>query len=117
MFGQDTGLVIHYTQALILGVVTSCTRVCPLLNWLKRKLVSTQADDANSARAGRAAELISSGIAAESRGDVEAAEEMFRQATDISPEWAQAHLNLGMARQSKGDLRGAVASYERAIAL
>ncbi len=50
-------------------------------------------------------------------GEIEAAVEQLREAIRLSPEFADAHYNLGTALQAQGAVRDAIAAYRRAIEL
>lgn len=62
-------------------------------------------------------QLIESGIAAESRGDVEMAERLYRQAIEADPASAAARMNLGIVLHGNGDPAGAAAQHRFAIKL
>ncbi len=62
-------------------------------------------------------QLIESGIAAESRGDLAAAERFYRQAVEADPASASARMNLGIVLQASGDPAGAAAQHTSAIGL
>ncbi len=65
----------------------------------------------------RADRLIATGVAAEKRGDLKQALACFREAADLAPRHAAAHLNLGIGLEASGDAEGAIRSYEAAIEL
>ena len=65
----------------------------------------------------RADALIAQGNSAESAGRLEEARELYREAVRLAPQYARAHLNLGIALEALGDSAGAVASHEQALAL
>lgn len=61
--------------------------------------------------------LIAEGNRAEDAGRLEHACALYSEAVRLAPQWAKAHLNLGIALQALGDHAGATASYEKALAL
>lgn len=65
----------------------------------------------------RASRAIESGIAAEARGEAAEAERYFRQALEIDPASAPAHMNLGMVLQGRGDSMAAAGAHAKAVAL
>lgn len=74
---------------------------------------------------GRAVELhpqsgiyrINLGIAFETLGRLEEAEQQYREGVRLQPGLAQAHYNLGHVQTALGDLEGAVDSYREAVRL
>jgi predicted TPR repeat methyltransferase len=50
------------------------------------------------------------------RGDLEAAADLFEQATDLAPGYASAWFALGEVREQLGNLEGAIAAFRRATA-
>ena len=82
-----------------------------LPGWLRRKTRQGQPD--SEAVSG----LIESGIAAESRGEDDAAERLFRQAVALAPLSARAHMNLGIALQRRDAFDTAAASHAEAVRL
>jgi tetratricopeptide (TPR) repeat protein len=61
--------------------------------------------------------LIEQGNRAEDAGKLHEALALYREAVKLAPQSARAHLNLGIALAALGDEAGAVAGYERALAL
>ena len=61
--------------------------------------------------------LIAEGNRAEDAGKLAEACALYREAVRLAPQWAKAHLNLGIALQALGDHAGAAGSYEKALAL
>ena len=57
------------------------------------------------------------GAAAHERGDLSRAAEAYRRAIEISPQFAEAHANLGVVLARLGQYKEAVLSYERALAI
>lgn len=55
------------------------------------------------------------GIAAEDRGDANAAMQWYTRALKIRPAYAEAHYNLGGIQAARGDNEGAIQSYKEAI--
>jgi tetratricopeptide (TPR) repeat protein len=53
----------------------------------------------------------------QSRGDLAAAERLYRHAVSLNPRHAALAYDLGYARQRQGDLQGAIEQYRAAIAL
>ena len=51
-----------------------------------------------------------------SNGDKAGAEASYRRALEIDPNYADAHYNLGILLEEKGDVKGAIASTEKFIA-
>ncbi|HUQ75025.1 MAG TPA: tetratricopeptide repeat protein, partial [Burkholderiales bacterium] len=64
-----------------------------------------------------AEQLIAQGNRLEDGGDLARACELYRQAAALAPDYARAHLNLGIGLEASGDAQGARASYEKALAL
>jgi len=82
-----------------------------LPDWLRRKTARVRPD------ADTLSGLIESGIAAESRGENDAAEKLFREAIAHDPLSAQAHMNLGIALQRRDEFHAAAASHAEAVRL
>ena len=61
--------------------------------------------------------LIAEGNRAEDAGKLEEACALYREAARLAPQSARAHLNLGIALQALGNDAGAIAGYEKALAL
>jgi protein O-GlcNAc transferase len=61
--------------------------------------------------------LIAEGNRAEDAGKLQEACALYREAARLAPQSAKAHLNLGIALQALGDDAGAVAGYEKALAI
>jgi protein O-GlcNAc transferase len=61
--------------------------------------------------------LITEGNRAEDAGKLQEACALYREAARLAPQSAKAHLNLGIALQALGDEAGAVAGYEKALAI
>lgn len=61
--------------------------------------------------------LIGGGDKAGSEGKLREACELYRKAVNVSPGYAKAHLNLGIALEAMRDADGAIRSYEAALAL
>lgn len=60
--------------------------------------------------------LIAQGDTAESAGDSVRARELYRQAADLAPDYPKAQVSLGITLESLGDVPGAIACYEKALA-
>jgi protein O-GlcNAc transferase len=65
----------------------------------------------------RADAAIAQGDVLEAEGDLDGAEAFYREAVGAAPDYARAHLNLGIVRAARGDDEGAIASYERVLAI
>jgi predicted O-linked N-acetylglucosamine transferase (SPINDLY family) len=61
--------------------------------------------------------LIARGNAAEKEGKLREACELYRMAARSAPDYAKAHLNLGIALDALGEAQGARAALEKALAL
>ena len=61
--------------------------------------------------------LIAEGNKAESSGKLREACEQYRKAVDAAPDYAKAHLNLGIGLEAAGDIDAAIRSYEAALAI
>lgn len=61
--------------------------------------------------------LIARGNAAEKEGKLREACELYRMAASSAPQYAKAHLNLGIALEALGDAPGARAALEKALSL
>ena len=59
--------------------------------------------------------LIAEGKSVEREGRLDEACARYRAAVDAAPEYAAAHLNLGIGLEALGDNEGAIRSYERAL--
>eukprot|EP00614_Pseudopedinella_elastica_P028952 CAMPEP_0172627400 /NCGR_PEP_ID=MMETSP1068-20121228/156011_1 /TAXON_ID=35684 /ORGANISM="Pseudopedinella elastica, Strain CCMP716" /LENGTH=212 /DNA_ID=CAMNT_0013437269 /DNA_START=37 /DNA_END=672 /DNA_ORIENTATION=+ len=53
----------------------------------------------------------------QAKGELDEAEDAYRKAIDLDPDYASAHTNLGVALHNKGDLTGAEDATRRAIDL
>jgi tetratricopeptide (TPR) repeat protein len=91
-------VVLRYCAVLGLGVALPC------------------ASPAQSAASdGRLQSLFKQGALAMHNGDATAAETAFRQATEIDPGFAPAHLDLGLAELKQGKLLDAIASIKKSL--
>lgn len=61
--------------------------------------------------------LIARGTEAEREGRVQEACALYRLAVEGAPDYAKAHLNLGIGLEATGDLAGAARCHERALSL
>ena len=61
--------------------------------------------------------LVNTGAVLERRGEVEAAEALYKRAVAVSPTPPQAHKNLGDQAWARGDHEGARVQYEKAVKL
>jgi protein O-GlcNAc transferase len=61
--------------------------------------------------------LIARGNLAENAGRLQEACELYREAVRLAPQYAKAHLNLGIALEALGDSAGAAECYEKALAI
>jgi len=61
--------------------------------------------------------LVNTGAVLERRGEVEAAEALYKRAVAVSPAPPQAHKNLGDQEWARGDYEAARVQYERAVKL
>jgi protein O-GlcNAc transferase len=59
--------------------------------------------------------LIARGNLAENEGRLQEACELYREAVRLAPQYAKAHLNLGIALEALGDSAGAIACHEKAL--
>jgi len=75
-------------------------------------LVHTMFSCAQSPASARA--LVKQGTLLMSRNKVDAAIESYTRAIELSPHYAEAYVDRGMARRAKGDLAGAIDDYEKA---
>jgi predicted O-linked N-acetylglucosamine transferase (SPINDLY family) len=71
--------------------------------------MSTQARD-------EADRLIADGNRAEERGRLEEARDLYGCAVAVAPDYARAHVNLGIALEALGDPEGAATSHQAALA-
>ncbi len=62
-------------------------------------------------------ELIVEGNGLEDAGRLAEAEALYRQAVARAPRHARAHLNLGIVLDARGDVDGAVAAFEKVLAI
>jgi tetratricopeptide (TPR) repeat protein len=90
------GSAIKITNALIVSLFLVNTAICP-------------AQSPASAK-----ELVKKGTLLMSRNKVDAAIESYSRAIELSPNYAEAYVNRGMARRAKGDLAGSIEDYEKA---
>lgn len=65
----------------------------------------------------KADELVGSGRSHEDAGQLEQACECYRQAVQLAPDHASAHLNLGIALAALGDEKAAAGAYDVVLAL
>jgi tetratricopeptide (TPR) repeat protein len=63
-----------------------------------------------------AQETLKIGVAYHQAGQLQQAEQIYRQVLAANPHQAEAHNNLGTIRQSAGDLAAALACYQNAVA-
>ena len=61
--------------------------------------------------------LVNTGAILARRGELEAAEALYKRAVSVSPAPPQAHKNLGDQAYAKGDMEGARVQYEKAVKL
>jgi protein O-GlcNAc transferase len=61
--------------------------------------------------------LIAEGNKAENSGKLREACEQYRKAVAAAPDYAKAHLNLGIGLEAAGDIDAAIRSYEAALAI
>lgn len=75
-----------------------------MLGWRSKKNGTEAAD-----------RLIDEGNRLENGGEFRQACELYRQAVALAPEYAKAHVNLGIGLEALGDIDGAIASHARAL--
>ena len=73
------------------------------------------ASPALAAAATEAETLVEQGLGLVQRGQLEAAQGVFEQATALDPNLAAAHYNLGLVRRQQGNLQGAASAFWQAI--
>ena len=61
--------------------------------------------------------LVNTGAVLERRGELEAAEALYKRAVAVAPVPPQAHKNLGDQAWARGDHEGARVQYEKAVKL
>ena len=61
--------------------------------------------------------LVVEGNRAEDLGRLEEARDLYRRAVAAAPDYARAHVNLGIALEALGDMEGAAASHRAALAV
>ena len=85
---------------------------------LFRRVSPSAASDEHAAASANetADQIIAEGNRAENEGNFHEACEKYRKAVETSPEYAKAHLNLGIGLMAIGDTTGAVEAYEKALA-
>ena len=66
---------------------------------------------------GNAVHLFNYAVYASNAGNVELADEFYAKAAEVDPEFAPAHLQIGMARAREEDREGAIAAFERFLEL
>ena len=66
---------------------------------------------------GNAVNLFNYAVYASNAGNVELADEFYAKAAEADPEFAPAHLQIGMARARQEDRDGAIAAFERYLEL
>lgn len=74
-------------------------------------------NDAAASAQDLADHLIAQGNRAETEGDFREACEHYRKAVEAAPGYAKAQLNLGIGLEGVGDVGGALAAYEAALAI
>jgi len=82
-----------------------------VFRWLSKPKEKPQAQATDSAD-----RLIAEGDRAEDAGDLARACQLYRQAVELAPRYAKAHINLGIVLEALGDGPGAARSYEQALA-
>ena len=87
-----------------------------LSDFLKRLLPSGRATSGPSAKE-MSDGLIAEGNRAEDAGRLQEACERYREAVRIAPDYAKAHLNLGIGLEAAGAAEDAARSYEAALAI
>ena len=88
-----------------------------LMNWLIVVLVflqtvSSQAQSLPSARA-----LAKKGTVLMSANKIDAAIESYTRAIELSPNYAEAYVQRGLAKRARGDLEGSIKDYEKAASI
>src|SRR6202140_224588 len=74
-------------------------------------------DNARESTQNRVRALKFRGLAHYRGGRIDEAAADFTSATTLAPDDPEGWINLGMMRQTRGDLDGAIADYDKAIAL
>ena len=89
------------------------------MNWLIVVLIvvlQTVSSQAQSSSAS-AKELAKKGTALMSRNKLDAAIESYTRAIELSPNYAEAYVQRGLAKRAQGDLAGSIADYEKAASI
>lgn len=95
------------------GLVFSIKLInCVIVSLFLVHTVFSQAQATASARA-----LVKKGTLLMSRNKVDAAIESYTRAIELSPNYAEAYINRGIARRAKGELAGSIEDYEKAAAI
>ena len=74
--------------------------------------VSSQAQSSTPAR-----ELAKKGTALMSMNKIDAAIESYTRAIELSPNYAEAYVQRGLAKRARGDLAGSIEDYEKAASI
>ena len=85
---------------------------CLIVVFVFLQTVSSQAQSSTSAR-----ELAKKGTALMSMNKIDAAIESYTRAIELSPNYAQAYVQRGLAKRARGDLAGSIEDYEKAASI
>lgn len=88
-----------------------------LINWVIVSLFLVQTVFSQAQAPASASALVKKGTLLMSRNKVDAAIETYTRAIELSPSYAEAYINRGMARRAKGDLAGSIEDYEKAASI
>lgn len=88
-----------------------------LMNWLIVVLVFLQTVPSQAQSSAPARQLAKKGTALMSKNQVDAAIESFTRAIELSPNYAEAYVQRGLAKRARGDLEGSIQDYEKAVSI
>ena len=88
-----------------------------LINWVIVSLFLVQTVFSQAQVPASASKLVKQGTLLMSRNKVDAAIESYTRAIELSPNYAEAYVNRGIARRAKGDLEGSIEDYEKAASI
>ena len=88
-----------------------------LTGWLIVVLVFLQTPTSQAQTSALARELAKKGTTLMSMNKVDAAIESYTRAIEVSPNFAEAYIQRGLAKRARGDLTGAIEDYEKAASI
>lgn len=87
------------------------------MNWLIVVLVFLQTVSSQAQSSASARQLARKGTALMSMNKIDAAIESYTRAIELSPNYAEAYVQRGLAKRARGDLAGSIEDYEKAASI